>query len=150
MLKETDKLPTFTLENQNGDTINSSELSGKKLVLYFYPKDDTPGCTLEAIDFTTFKAEFDAKNTHIIGVSKDSVQKHEKFCNKHNLAIELLSDPEGSLIEACGAWQEKNLYGRKYMGIVRSTFLFDENQTLIKAWPKVKAKGHAQEVLNTI
>ena len=145
-----DSAPDFTLPNQDGVDTSLSSFKGSRVVIYFYPKDDTPGCTTEAIDFTSFKKKFEKLNVSIIGVSKDSILKHSKFIQKHNLKIELAADEDGSLCEMFGVWIEKSMYGKKYMGIERSTFLFDENLILIKDWRKVKVSGHAEEVLDFI
>jgi len=150
MLNIGDKAPAFRLDNQDGKSVSLSDFSGKKVVIYFYPKDDTPGCTIEAKEFTDRKAEFDAKNTVILGVSKDSVKSHEKFCNKHSLGITLLSDESGEMVESYGAWQEKKNYGKTYMGIVRSTFLIDEEGSIMNIWPNVRVKGHVDAVLESI
>ena len=130
--------------------ISSSDLAGKKLVIYFYPKDDTPGCTKEALEFSNLKNDFDKKNVNIIGVSKDSIEKHQKFISKHNLNLKLASDEDLKICETFKVWVEKSMYGKTYMGIERSTFLFDENLQLIQSWRKVKVNGHAEEVLNSI
>ena len=130
--------------------ISSSDLAGKKLVIYFYPKDDTPGCTKEALEFSDLKNDFDKKNVNIIGVSKDSIEKHKKFISKYKLNLNLASDDDLKICETFKVWVEKSMYGKKYMGIERSTFLFDENLKLIKSWRKVKVNGHAEEVLNSI
>ena len=130
--------------------ISCSDLSGKKLIVYFYPKDDTPGCTKEALEFSNLKNEFDKKNVNIIGVSKDSIEKHQKFISKYNLNLKLASDEDLHLCKNFKVWVEKSMYGKKYMGIERSTFLFDENLQLVKSWRKVKVNGHAEEVLNSI
>ena len=130
--------------------VSSSDLAGKKLVIYFYPKDDTPGCTKEALEFSNLKNEFDKKNVNIIGVSKDSIEKHQKFISKYNLNLKLASDEDLKICKTFKVWVEKSMYGKKYMGIERSTFLFDENLQMIKAWRKVKVNGHAEEVLNSI
>ena len=130
--------------------ISSSDLAGKKLVIYFYPKDDTPGCTKEALEFSNLKNDFDKKNVNIIGVSKDSIEKHQKFISKYNLSLKLASDEDLKICKTFKVWVEKSMYGKTYMGIERSTFLFDENLQLIQSWRKVKVNGHAQEVLNSI
>ena len=130
--------------------ISSSDLAGKKLVIYFYPKDDTPGCTKEALEFSNLKNEFDKKNVNIIGVSKDSIEKHQKFISKYNLSLKLASDEDLKICKTFKVWVEKSMYGKTYMGIERSTFLFDENLQLIQSWRKVKVNGHAEEVLNSI
>ena len=141
------KAPAFSLPADDGSTVKLKDFAGQKVVIYFYPKDNTPGCTTEAIAFSALKKQFDKAGTVVLGVSKDSVQKHCNFRDKHNLTVRLLSDEEGKMIEAYGAWQEKSLYGRKFMGIVRSTLLLDEKGVVRRVWPKVKVKGHAEEVL---
>lgn len=138
--------PDFDLATEDG-RVSLAGLKGKKVVLYFYPKDDTAGCTREAIDFTALAADFAAVDTVVIGVSKDSVASHGKFRTKHGLGVKLGSDPEGELIERYGSWVEKSLYGRKYMGIDRSTFLIDRDGRLAQVWRKVKVPGHAEAVL---
>ena len=145
-----EKLKNLTFVIDSNNTISSSELAGKKLVIYFYPKDDTPGCTKEALEFSSLKNEFNEKNVNIIGVSRDSVEKHKKFISKYKLNINLASDEDLKICETFKVWVEKSMYGKKYMGIERSTFLFDENLQLIKSWRKVKVNGHAEEVLNSI
>lgn len=139
--------PDFTLPANNGETIQLSSLHGQNVVLYFYPKDDTPGCTNEAKDFTAAQKEFADTNTVIIGASKDTVAKHDKFIAKHDLAVTLVSDEAGDMIESYGVWVEKNMYGRKYMGIERATFLVDASGIVQKIWRKVKVKGHVEAVL---
>ena len=139
--------PDFTLPRDGGGDVTLSALRPGKVVLYFYPKDDTPGCTLEAQDFTTRKADFDAAGTTVIGISKDSVTKHEKFCKKHGLSIVLASDEHGSTCEDYGVWVEKSMYGKTYLGIERTTFLIDGSGKIARVWPKVSVKGHADEVL---
>jgi peroxiredoxin Q/BCP len=141
-----DKAPDFDLTTDTG-AISLSGLKGKAVVLYFYPKDDTTGCTNEANAFTAAKADFDAAGAVVIGVSKDSVASHAKFRKKYGLAIELGSDPEAKTIEAYGVWVEKTLYGRVYMGIERATFLIDAAGVVAKVWHKVKVNGHAADVL---
>ena len=130
--------------------LSENDLKGKKIIIYFYPKDDTPGCTVEAIDFSSLKKKFERLNTFIIGISRDSIKKHKKFSEKHNLSISLASDESGLITEKFGVWVEKSMYGKKYMGIERSTFLFDENLKLVKIWEKVKVKNHVDEVYNYI
>lgn len=137
----------IAVPNQDGINKSLKEYSGKYVVLYFYPKDNTPGCTVEAIDFTTKKAEFEDENAVIIGVSKDSVSSHQRFCQKKNLEIELLSDEELSLIKAFDVWKLKKMAGREYMGIVRSTFILNPDGEIVKSYPKVRVKGHVEEVL---
>ena len=124
-----------------------SELKGKIVVLYFYPKDDTSGCTTEAIDFTRLLPEFEALGATVIGMSPDSPKKHDKFKAKHDLAVTLVADEEMKALEAYGVWVEKSMYGRKYMGVERSTFLIDKSGSVARIWRKVKVKGHADEVL---
>lgn len=142
-----DKAPAFSMTRDGGGTVSLADLKGKKVVLYFYPKDDTPGCTTEAIDFTALKADFAKAGAEVIGVSRDSVAKHEKFAAKHKLGVALGADEDGTVTEAYGVWQEKSLYGRKYMGIMRATFLIDGDGVIRRIWPKVSVKGHAAEVL---
>lgn len=150
MYKEGTKVEDFNLPNQKGEHISLSALKGQNVVIYFYPKDDTPGCTIEAQDFSKLSEAFSKKNTKILGVSRDSVKSHDKFCNKYDLAIDLLSDEEGKLCESFGVWVEKSMYGKKYMGIERSTFLIDGTGKIKKAWRNVKVPNHADEVLNSI
>jgi peroxiredoxin Q/BCP len=150
MLKVGDQAPDFLLHDQNGKSVSVSEFKGKNVVLYFYPKDDTPGCTRQAVGFTEQKSQFNQKNTVIIGISKDSIEDHQKFCNKYNLDLILASDPEKKAIEAYGVWQEKTLYGKKSFGIVRSTFLISSEGVIQKIWSNVKVDGHIDAVLNEI
>jgi peroxiredoxin Q/BCP len=140
-----DKAPDFTLETAEGP-VSLADFAGRKLVVYFYPKDDTPGCTTEAIDFTRLAPRFEAAGTTVLGVSKDSVKSHARFAAKHNLSVRLASDPDGQVIEAFGAWVEKSMYGKKYMGIDRSTFLIGPDGRIAAAWHKVSVKGHAEAV----
>jgi peroxiredoxin Q/BCP len=142
-----DKAPDFEMATDTGK-VSLAALKGKTVVLYFYPKDDTPGCTNEAIAFTALKADFDKAGAVVIGVSKDTVAKHGKFRAKHGLAVELASDPEGAVIESYGVWVEKSLYGRSYMGIERATFLIDGKGVVRQVWHKVKVPGHAAQVLS--
>ena len=146
-LKIGDKAPAFTLPATGGEPISLEGLKGRKAVLYFYPKDDTPGCTSEAIAFQGLKAEFASAGTEIIGVSADSVASHDKFARKHKLDFALASDEERTMLEAYGVWVEKSMYGRKYMGIERTTVLIDRDGRIARIWPKVKVPGHAEEVL---
>ncbi|MBA4351765.1 MAG: peroxiredoxin [Rhodobacter sp.] len=139
--------PDFTLPRDGGSNITLSALRPGKVVLYFYPKDDTPGCTLEAQDFTARLAEFTAAGTTVIGVSKDSVKAHDKFCKKHGLSIILASDETGHTCEDYGVWVEKSMYGKTYMGVERTTFLIDGTGKVAQVWNKVSVKGHADEVL---
>ncbi|MBI1261584.1 MAG: redoxin domain-containing protein [Rhizobiales bacterium] len=144
------KAPAFSLMSDAGEKVSLATLKGKAAVLYFYPKDDTPGCTVEALDFTALKKKFEAAGAVVYGISKDSVEKHCKFRDKHGLSVTLLSDEEGKMLEAYGVWTEKSLYGRKFMGIVRSTVLLDDKGVVRQVWPKVKVKGHAEEVLAAV
>lgn len=146
-LKIGDKAPAFTLPATGGQPISLERLKGKNAVIYFYPKDDTSGCTREAIDFQALRAEFAKADTEIIGVSADSVASHDKFAQKHKLDFTLASDEERTMLEAYGVWVEKSMYGRKYMGIERTTVLVDRNGKIARIWPKVKVPGHAEEVL---
>jgi len=149
-LKTGDLAPTFKLPADGGREIDLEALRGKTVVLYFYPKDDTPGCTTEALDFTAAAAQFEAANAVVIGVSKDSVQKHDKFKTKHDLSVALVSDEDGKMIESYGAWVLKKLYGREYMGIERSTFVIDPEGRIAEIWRKVKVKGHVEKVLGVV
>lgn len=139
--------PDFHLARDGGGEIRLSELRGKPVVLYFYPKDDTSGCTAEAIDFSALKPEFDAIGVTVIGMSPDTAKSHDKFKAKHALKVDLVSDPERSALDAYGVWVEKSMYGRKYMGVERSTFLIDGDGRIAEVWRKVKVPGHAQAVL---
>ena len=144
------KAPKFELPRDGGSTISLAEFKGKAVVLYFYPKDDTPGCTTEAIDFTAEKSKFSRAKTVIVGLSKDTVAKHDKFVGKHDLKIALASDEDGSTLDDYGVWVEKTNYGRKYMGIERSTFLIDKAGKINRVWRKVRVKGHVDEVLDAV
>ena len=139
--------PDFTLPRDGGGSVTLSALRPGKVVLYFYPKDDTPGCTIEAIDFTARRDAFAAAGTTVIGLSKDSAESHDKFCRKHGLGIVLASDEAGRTCEDYGVWVEKSMYGKTYMGIERTTFLIDAEGRIARAWRKVKVDGHADEVL---
>lgn len=147
MITAGDTAPDFTLPRDGGGSVSLSGLRPGKVVLYFYPKDDTPGCTTEALDFSRLKEDFAAAGTTVIGISKDSVKAHDKFCRKHGLGVILASDEEGDTCERYGTWVEKSMYGKTYMGIERSTFLIGGDGTVLRAWPKVKVAGHAEEVL---
>tara|TARA_B100000927_G_C16219553_1_gene370895 strand:- start:157 stop:612 length:456 start_codon:yes stop_codon:yes gene_type:complete len=149
-MKIGDKLNNIKFLLEDGKNYSSDQLLGKKLVIYFYPKDDTPGCTKEALEFTELIGEFKKNKTEIIGVSKDNTEKHKKFISKHDLKVKLASDEDLEVCKKFGVWVEKSMYGKKYMGIERSTFLFDENLILINIWKKVKVNGHAKEVLESI
>ena len=142
-----DMAPDFELETDTEGTIRLSDFRGRKVVLYFYPKDNTPGCTQEGKDFSELLDEFAAADTVVIGISPDTVRKHANFREKHGLRVILAADPERKAIEAYGVWKEKSMYGRKYMGVERSTFLIDREGRIARIWRKVKVKGHAQEVL---
>ena len=139
--------PDFTLPRDGGGNVSLSQLAGQKVVLYFYPKDDTPGCTTEALDFTRMKDDFAAAGTTVIGISKDSVKSHDKFCKKHGLGVILVSDEGSDVSERYGVWAEKSMYGKTYMGIDRTTVLVDKSGKVARVWPKVKVAGHADEVL---
>jgi peroxiredoxin Q/BCP len=147
MLVEGDRVPDVKMVGADGEPVSPADFKGQKLVLYFYPKDDTSGCTREAQDFTALAAEFEKAGTWILGVSKDSPQSHAKFASKYGLEVKLASDVDGSACEAFGTWGEKSLYGRKYMGIERATFLVDRDGTVARIWRKVKVPGHAEAVL---
>jgi len=143
-----DAFPDIALATPEGGSVKASDFAGRKLVVFFYPKDDTPGCTTENIDFTALKAEFDAAGTALLGVSKDAPAKHARFIAKHGLAAPLASDAaEGGLSDALGIWTEKQNYGRTYMGMVRTTYLVGPDGKIAQVWPKVKVKGHAAAVL---
>lgn len=150
MLTEGMQAPEFTLADKKGKLVSLSDFLGKKVVLYFYPKDNTPGCTRQACAFAAAYSEFERKNAVVIGVSKDSVSSHEKFAEKYNLPFILLSDPELQAIQAYGVWQEKKLYGKTSMGVVRTTFLIEEQGNILKIMPKVKPNTNAAEVLNLL
>ena len=149
-LKPGDKAPAFSMETESGEKIALKDFKGKKLVLYFYPKDDTPGCTKEAIAFSADIAKFKRAGASIVGVSRDTVAKHQKFKDKHALKVTLGSDEDGETTEAYGVWVKKSMYGREYMGIERSTFLIDEKGKIVEIWRKVKVKDHAEAVLAAV
>jgi len=142
--------PLFELPIDTGQSISLKGLRGKHVVLYFYPKDDTPGCTTQAQFFRDSQPTFSRKNTTIIGVSKDTIERHSKFKAKHQLNFTLASDADGEVCEAYGVWKEKNMYGRKYMGIERSTFLIDEKGIVRAEWRKVRVPGHVNEVIQSL
>ncbi|MFT6073579.1 MAG: peroxiredoxin Q/BCP [Yoonia sp.] len=142
-----DAAPDINLPRDGGEIAKLSDFAGKKVVLYFYPKDDTPGCTKEAIGFTDMVKDFAAADTVIVGVSKDSVKKHDKFVAKHDLKIALLSDEDGDVCERYGTWVEKSMYGKSYMGIERATYLIGTNGKIAQVWRKVRVPGHVEEVL---
>ena len=150
MLNIGDRAPGFTLKDKNGNDVSLSDFIGKRVVLYFYPRDNTPGCTRQACAFSGLYGAFKKKNVEIIGISKDSVASHAKFSEKHGLDFVLLSDPELIAIQAYGVWQEKKLYGKVSMGVVRTTFIIDENGNIEKVMPKVKPDTNAAEILAEI
>jgi peroxiredoxin Q/BCP len=145
-----DAAPDFTLPRDGGEQVSLSDLRPAPVVLFFYPRDDTSGCTKEAVAFSGLKAEFDAAGAQVIGISKDSVASHEKFRDKHDLSVPLLSDAEDEICEVYGVWKEKSMYGKKFMGIERSTFLIDSTGRIAQVWRKVKVPGHAEEVLAAV
>lgn len=142
-----EKAPDFSLPRNGGGTVSLSDFAGKPVVLYFYPKDDTSGCTTEAIDFSGLSAEFEKLGATVIGVSPDSVKSHDKFAAKHSLSVVLAADEEHTALEAYGVWKEKSMYGKTYMGVERSTFLIDGSGKVAEVWHKVKVPGHAEAVL---
>ncbi len=149
-LAEGDTAPAFALPDDRGSTISLASFAGRKLVLYFYPKDDTSGCTKEAIDLEALRAELDAKGASILGASPDSVASHAKFKAKHNLGFGLVSDEAKAMLATYGVWVEKSMYGRKYMGVERTTFLIGPDGRIAKIWRKVKVPGHATAVLAAV
>jgi thioredoxin-dependent peroxiredoxin len=150
MLKAGDKAPEFQTLSDAGNKVSLKDFRGKKVILYFYPKDDTPGCTQEACDFRDAMAGFDKKGAVVLGVSPDGVASHQKFKAKFALPFPLLADEDHKIAEAYGAWGEKSMYGRKYMGIIRSTFLIDEKGKIAEAFEKVKVGGHVDELLGKV
>ena len=149
-LKEGDTAPDFELPADGGTTVRLADYKGRYVVIYFYPNDDTPGCTVEAVDFTAALPEFEAAGVSILGISPNSVESHDRFKSKHGLKVTLASDPDRKVIDAFGAWGEKMNYGRKLMGLIRSTFLIGPDGRVVAAWPKVRAKGHVEKVLAAI
>ena len=148
LISEGDAAPSCSLVLTGGETVDLASFKGKKnVVLYFYPKDDTPGCTTEAKDFASLNAHFEKANTVVIGVSKDAMKSHDKFKAKYELPFGLASDAETGIAEAFGVWGEKSMYGKTYMGMFRSTFLIDKKGNVVKSWPKVSVTGHAADVL---
>ena len=145
-----DPAPEFSLPAAGGGTVSLADFAGRKVVLYFYPKDDTSGCTRQAVDFTGMIEAFEAAGAVVTGVSKDSVQRHDRFIDKHGLKVILLSDEGGDLCERFGVWAEKSMYGKKYMGIERSTFLIGEDGKILRVWRGVKVPGHVDEVLEVV
>jgi peroxiredoxin Q/BCP len=147
MLQDGDKAPDFALDTDAAGKLKLSGLKGKPVVIYFYPKDDTSGCTLEAKDFSKLAPDFLKAGVEVIGISPDSAESHAKFRKKHDLAVKLAADPDKEVANAYGVWVEKSMYGRKYMGVERSTFLIDGKGRIARSWRKVKVPGHAKEVL---
>ena len=150
MLEEGKKAPQFTLISGDNKKVALKDYLGKKVVLYFYPKDNTSGCTTEACDFRDTHPNFKKVNAVVLGVSPDSIESHEKFSEKLNLPFKLLSDPDKKVLEKYGVWKEKSMYGRKYMGVERTTFIIDEKGKIQKIFPKVKVKGHVEKVLEEL
>ena len=147
LLSVGDKAPAFSTTDQDGKPVKLSDYKGKKIVLYFYPKDDTPGCTKEACGFRDLSAQFAAVGAVILGVSTDPMESHLKFQAKHKLPFELLSDPDAAVAKAYGVWKQKNLYGKKFMGIERTTFVIDKTGRIAQIYPKARVEGHVAEVL---
>lgn len=150
MLDVNDMAPDFSLPRDGGGTLSLADFKGKALVLFFYPKDDTSGCTKESIGFSEALQDFAAAGAAVVGVSKDSVKSHDKFVKKHGLAMPLLSDEDSTMCEDYGVWAEKSMYGKSYMGIERSTFLIDGEGRIVRVWRKVKVPGHVDEVLAAV
>lgn len=150
MLKVGDKAPEFELVADSGDRVSLKDYAGKKVVLYFYPKDMTEGCTKESCDFRDNITKFEKENTVVIGVSPDNIKSHNRFKDKYELPFTLLSDESKMMLQDYGVWQEKSMYGRNYMGVVRSTFVIDENGIILKIYDKVKVPGHVEEVLSDL
>ena len=150
MIEVGKKAPAFTLESSEGGKVKLSELAGKLVVLYFYPRDNTPGCTIEAQEFRDAVPALKKLGAVVLGVSKDSIASHEKFRTKYELTFPLLSDPDGKALEAYGAWGEKSMYGKKMMGIIRSTVLIGKDGKVVQHWPKVSVKGHVAAVLDAV
>lgn len=149
-IAEGDIAPDFELASDGGGSVKLADFKGKSVVLFFYPADDTPGCTTEAIDFTTALSEFEAANTVIVGVSPDSVESHDKFKVKHDLGVILAADPDRKVIEAYGAWGEKMNYGKTSIGLIRTTVLIGPDGRVARLWPKVRVKGHVEKVLAAV
>lgn len=150
MVQEGDPAPDFALPDAHGNTVKLPDFRGRYVVVYFYPRDDTSGCTKEALDFTALKPEFDKLGAEIFGISPDAAKSHAKFSGKHALAVNLLSDEQKSAIETYGVWTQKKMYGRVYMGVERSTFLIGPDGRIVRAWRAVKVPGHAAEVLDAL
>jgi len=149
-IEEGQAAPDYTLPRDGGGEMGPSDMAGKNVVLFFYPRDDTSGCTKEAVGFSELAAEFDKAGAVVVGISKDGIKKHDKFRDKHSLKVPLLSDENSDVTERFGAWVEKSMYGKKYMGIERSTFLIDGSGTVRRVWRKVKVPGHVDEVLDAV
>ena len=149
-LKVGQKAPAFSLKNSDGKTVKLSDFKGKKVVLYFYPRDMTPGCTTEACNFRDDYSALQKKGVEVIGVSADDVASHKKFADKYSLPFTLVSDPEHAMIEKYGAWAEKSMYGKKYWGVARITYLIDEEGKIAHVFPKVKPDGHSREILELV
>ena len=150
MLKAGDKAPSFTLPSSDGSEVSLSDFKGKNVVLYFYPKDDTPGCTTEACSFRDDLSAFKRKGAVVLGISVDGIESHQKFAEKYSLSFPLLSDEGKKVVKAYGVWKEKNLYGRKYMGTERTTFIIDKRGIITHIFPKVHVDGHSKEVLDIL
>jgi thioredoxin-dependent peroxiredoxin len=150
VVREGEPAPDFTLTDDRGETVTLSSLRGEPVVLYFYPKDDTTGCTMEAREFTALLPQFTKQGVQVVGVSPDSEKSHDRFVAKCSIGFPLISDPDRSLCEAFGVWVEKSMYGRTYMGVERATFLVGADGVVERAWRKVKASGHAKEVLGSL
>jgi thioredoxin-dependent peroxiredoxin len=150
MLEEGKKAPNFELKDQNGDTVSLKDFEGQKVVLYFYPKDDTTGCTKEACSFRDEFPKFEKLDAQVIGVSPDSIESHKKFAKKYNLPFTLLSDEGKETVEAYDVWKQKSMYGRNYMGVERTTYIIDEKGNIQKVFPKVKVENHIEEVLKIL
>jgi peroxiredoxin Q/BCP len=149
-LKVGDAAPDFSLPKAGGGTVSLADVAGKPIVVYFYPKDNTPGCTTEALDFTDLSEQFANAGATVIGISPDSVKSHDKFASKHNLSVILAADEAHTALEAYGVWKEKSMYGKTYMGVERTTVLIDAAGKIAQIWPKVKVAGHAQAVLEAV
>lgn len=141
------KAPPFTLKRDGGGAVSLADFKGRKLVIYFYPKADTPGCTREALDFSRLKKQFAKADTEVIGISADPVAAQDRFKKKHGLSLSLGSDPEHNMLEAYEAWGKKSMYGRSFMGVIRMTYLIDAKGKVAQVWPKVRVEGHAEQVL---
>ena len=150
MIKEGRKAPAFNVESSDGGKVSLKDLAGQYAVIYFYPKDNTPGCTIEANDFNKARKKLEKLDAVVLGVSKDSIESHGKFVGKYKLKFPLLSDPSGKMLEKYDAWGEKNMYGKKFMGIIRSTVVIGPDGKVIKHFPKVKVKGHVDAVIDVL